>query len=286
MRKIHKYQIAELLLGIEAEDKYLHPELADFEISSSEEPQIWIHLIKDVPAGTDHGTLLIQSELIYIYENTDSYHIIYQSPLSSVYGCLLKKDSKQATVYIKDEVLNHGIEIMYSIRDTFFFYMQQYQRIAIHSASILYHDHVWLFSAPSGTGKSTHVNLWRKAGFSFRDFNGDVAVCYLSPEGLPLAAGLPWCGTSNIYQNEISPLGGVIFLRQGQHNTIQTSAPLEGVIQLTARCLTPSWNHDMMSKNLQICQAMAGKIVLGNLCCTPDITAAQMSQKFIDENIL
>ena len=54
MKKIHKYQIAELLLGIEAEDKYLHPELADFEISSSEEPQIWIHLIKDVPAGTDH----------------------------------------------------------------------------------------------------------------------------------------------------------------------------------------------------------------------------------------
>lgn len=286
MEKIHKYQIAELLLGIEAEDNFLHPELADFEISSTEEPQIWIHLMKDVPSETDHGTLLIQSDLIYIYENTDSYHVIYQSPSSSVYGYLLEKGKNQATVYINEETLNNGTEIMYSIRDAFFFYMQQYQRIAIHSASILYHDRVWLFSASSGTGKSTHVNQWRKAGFSFRDFNGDVAVCYLSSEGIPLAASLPWCGTSQIYHNEIAPLGGVIFLKQGQHNTIQTAAPPEGVIQLTARCLTPSWNHNMMLKNLEICQALAGKIVLGNLCCTPDITAAQVSQKFIDQNIL
>ena len=281
----HKYQIAELLLGIETEDKYLHPELADFEVSSTEEPQIWIHIVKDMLPAADYGALKIQSELLYIYEAADCYHVIYQRQLCSVYGYTLSKDKKEATIYVKDETQNDGIEIMYSIRDVFFFYMQQYQRIAVHSASILYRDRVWLFSAPSGTGKSTHVSLWKEAGFPIEDFNGDVAVCYLSQEGIALVAGLPWCGTSKIYRNTIAPLGGILFLSQAQHNSIQSPTPLEGVIQLTARCLTPSWNQSMMTRNLEISKALAEKAVLGKLSCTPEIAAAQTAKDFIDHHI-
>lgn len=196
--RIHTYQIADLLLGLEADEKYLHTELQAFETIDSTEPQILIRLI---PSGSPlqySGSLLIHSELLDIYDNNTCYYIIYRQEASSVFGYILKKDTREAIVYIKAAAPATGTEIMYSIRDSFFFYMQQYQRVAIHSASILYQGYAWLFAAPSGTGKSTHVQLWKEAGYPSEDLNGDVAVCYLSPEGIPLAAGLPWCGTSGI----------------------------------------------------------------------------------------
>ena len=33
---------------------------------------------------------------------------------------------------------------------------------ALHSASLLYLEKAWLFSGPSGMGKSTHTALWKK----------------------------------------------------------------------------------------------------------------------------
>lgn len=64
--RIHTYQIADLLLGIEADEKYLHTELQAFETIDSTEPQILIRLI---PSGSPlqySGSLLIHSELLDI----------------------------------------------------------------------------------------------------------------------------------------------------------------------------------------------------------------------------
>ena len=283
--RIHTYQIADLLLGIEADEKYLHTELQAFETIDSTEPQILIRLI---PSGSPlqySGSLLIHSELLDIYDNNTCYYIIYRQEASSVFGYILKKDTREAIVYIKAAAPATGTEIMYSIRDSFFFYMQQYQRVAIHSASILYQGYAWLFAAPSGTGKSTHVQLWKEAGYPSEDLNGDVAVCYLSPEGIPLAAGLPWCCTSGIYRNKTMPLGGVIFLNQSSSDKVIPVPAARGILLLTARCLTPAWNQAMMTRNLHICQALSGHILLCRLDCTIQPAAAALMKAYIDEHI-
>ena len=54
-------------------------------------------------------------------------------------------------------------------------------RLAIHSAAIIYDDKAYLFSAPSGTGKSTHANLW-KDEYDCEILNGDVAIAQIIVE--------------------------------------------------------------------------------------------------------
>ena len=154
----------------------------------------------------------------------------------------------------------------------------------IHSASIIYENKVWLFSAPSGIGKSTHVELWKDNAYLVEDFNGDMAVCYIDAQGQAVAAGVPWCGTSEIQHNLIMPLGGILFLKRGTENKAKRIGMFESVMQMTARCLTPCWNRECMEKNITIAEMLAESICVGELICTLDKEAAYIAKEFIDDN--
>ena len=56
-----------------------------------------------------------------------------------------------------------------------------------------------LFSAPSGTGKSTQAELWRRYR-NAQIINGDKAIVYLASEGVSVSS-LPLCGSSGICRN-------------------------------------------------------------------------------------
>ena len=81
------------------------------------------------------------------------------------------------------------------------------------------------------------------------------------------------------------PLGGVIFLNQSSSDKVIPVPAARGILLLTARCLTPAWNQAMMTRNLHICQALSGHILLCRLDCTIQPTAAALMKAYIDEHI-
>ena len=67
-------------------------------------------------------------------------------------------------------------------------------RLAIHYSSIIYDDKAYLFAAPSGTGKSTHANLW-KDEYECEILNGDVSIAQTVIEDKDksiIIHGCPW----------------------------------------------------------------------------------------------
>ena len=60
-----------------------------------------------------------------------------------------------------------------AIRPVFLFLAQKKGMFVLHSASLLYLEKAWLFSGPSGMGKSTHTALWKKL-FDTPFLNGDL----------------------------------------------------------------------------------------------------------------
>lgn len=90
-----------------------------------------------------------------------------------------------------------------------------------HSLAFLWRDRAWLFTAPSGTGKSTQYFLWkRQFGSELRVINGDkpfLSVRGEKPEILPS----PWKGKEKIANNIRAELGGIILLRQSRENRIR-----------------------------------------------------------------
>lgn len=87
--------------------------------------------------------------------------------------------------------------------------------LLIHGAAIAYDGSAYLFSAPSGTGKTTHVRLWREhLGSAATVVNGDKPLVRVldrtdAPLAVPLVYGTPWCGKEGWQQNVSVPLRGI-----------------------------------------------------------------------------
>lgn len=102
-----------------------------------------------------------------------------------------------------------------------------YQRILMHGASISYHNEAYLFTAPSGTGKSTHIRLWKKyLGNEVKIVNGDKPFISLENDN-PIIYGTPWAGKERWQRNCSESLKGICFLQRGTTNSIRRMSPEE-----------------------------------------------------------
>lgn len=98
--------------------------------------------------------------------------------------------------------------------------LPSHNRILMHGASISYGEHAYLFTAPSGTGKSTHIRLWKRfLGDDVKIVNGDKP--FISLENEPIIFGSPWAGKENWHRNCSMPLKGICFVQRGTQNSIQ-----------------------------------------------------------------
>ena len=93
--------------------------------------------------------------------------------------------------------------------------------LLVHGSAISMDGEVYLFTAPSGTGKSTHTRLWRE---SFGDrtmmINDDKPMLKISPAGVE-AYGSPWRGKHRLGGNAHGPLKAIIDLTRDTENHIE-----------------------------------------------------------------
>lgn len=104
------------------------------------------------------------------------------------------------------------------------FYMKllKHQGFMIHASAVEKEGKAYLFSAPSGTGKSTHAQLWRQTfkGEPIRIINDDKpAVCLQN--GVFYACGTPFSGKTDKNENRKAPIQGLCMLHRGKTNKIQ-----------------------------------------------------------------
>lgn len=86
----------------------------------------------------------------------------------------------------------------------------------LHASYIIHDGRAILFTAPSGTGKSTQAAFWQEQRGA-EIINGD-RVLITRRNGQFLANGIYASGTSGISRNVTSPIGAVVLLEQGKEN--------------------------------------------------------------------
>lgn len=113
----------------------------------------------------------------------------------------------------------------------------------MHGAVVEHAGRAYLFTAPSGTGKSTHVRLWRSfLGDAVRIINGDKPLVSVALSGASpvVAYGTPWAGKEGWQRNASAPLAGVCFLSQAERCSIARISPVEAFDAVMRQVYLPS----------------------------------------------
>ena len=140
--------------------------------------------------------------------------------------------------------------------------------LLLHGSTVAVDGKAYLFTAPCGTGKSTHTRLWQEAfGQRAVMVNDDKAFLQLRPEGV-WAYGSPWTGKHGIGTNISVPLVGICFLQRGAENIIQKASPEKWLPELIHQCFLPDGYDTALVGQL------AERIPLWEMFCTKDPQAA------------
>lgn len=150
----------------------------------------------------------------------------------------------------------------------------QNHRILLHSSFIKYDNKAILFSAPSGTGKSTQAELW-KTHKQADILNGDRAAIGMN-YGEWTAWGIPYAGTSGIYKNEKAPIGAIVVLKQAKENRVQRLRGIEAFRFLYPEISVHHWNPAYVEKVSDLLQKLLADIPVYLLECLPDEGAVEL----------
>ncbi len=119
----------------------------------------------------------------------------------------------------------------YSIAGTqFYTQLLDHDGMMLHSSSIMMDGNAYLFSARSGTGKSTHTSLWQKVYGEDRaqNFNDDKPAIRII-DSKAYACGTPFSGKSDINLNVIVPLKAICFIERSETNYIKKIPPFKAI---------------------------------------------------------
>lgn len=145
-----------------------------------------------------------------------------------------------------------------------------YERFLIHGAAITYKNDAYLFCAPSGTGKSTHISLWKKnLGKDVDIVNGDKPFLSLEQEKDKLSVyvhGSPWGGKELWQKNRSAPLRAVCFLSQNSKNQISRLSPEQSITALIKQLYIPR-NTQSAEKTLEFADRLLKFIPFYHLRC-------------------
>ena len=117
----------------------------------------------------------------------------------------------------------------------------------LHASCVEYEGKAYLFSARSGTGKSTHTHLWLKYMPGSRIINDDKPAIRCI-DGVYYAYGTPWSGKTDESVNTGVPIAGIAFLSRGENNINRISGikALKLFMEQTVRPRDKNLMEDML----------------------------------------
>ena len=152
----------------------------------------------------------------------------------------------------------------------------EYGVFLCHGSVVEVDGESYLFTAPSGTGKTTHTNLWLE---HFGDravvINGDKPLMKIEDDKV-YVFGTPWDGKEHMSVNKKSPLKAICFLERAEENKIERIEPKEASIMLLKQIYRP---RDMagMNATMDFVEKLLEIVPMYNLECNVSKDAAEVA---------
>lgn len=182
----------------------------------------------------------------------------------------------------KEEKNSSDKELPFGYLESLAFYRQFCEKavekniLLFHSSVVAVDGEAYIFTAPSGTGKSTHTALWRKVfGHRAVMINDDKPLLKIEQDAV-WVYGTPWDGKHRISTNTKARVRAVCILQRGEENEIHRENFYEAYPFILKQTYLP--NEEMgMKKTLELVNQFMGRVPVYTMKCTISEEAARMA---------
>ena len=150
----------------------------------------------------------------------------------------------------------------------------EYNVLLMHGSALCMDGEAYVFTAPSGTGKSTYARLWREVfGERVWMINDDKPFLKVSDDGV-IVYGSPWAGKHRLHSNACAPLKAIVLLERDGNNHITPIPKAEAFPVILKQCYRSSTPAKMTSI-IQLEKNILNKVELYRLGCNIEPEAAK-----------
>ena len=154
--------------------------------------------------------------------------------------------------------------------------------LLMHGSALCMDGEAFLFTAPSGTGKSTHSALWRKVyGDRVWMINDDKPFLRLDGETVTVF-GSPWDGKHHLSRNASAPLRGIALLTRSGTNRIEPLPASAGFEILMRQSYAPPEKPES-AKAIALKARISQAVRFYRLYCTMEPEAAEAAHDGMTE---
>lgn len=164
----------------------------------------------------------------------------------------------------------------------FYNYLINNNGLLLHSSCVVYNGYAYLFSAPSGTGKSTHTSLWVKHFKDAKILNDDKPALSIENNKL-YAYGTPFSGKTNLNLNEKFPVKAIVFIEQSNINEATKMNSSVAIYNIMSQTIRPS-DEKEMNNLLSMIDTIVNTIKIYKLKCNISIDAVETIYQKINED--
>lgn len=214
---------------------------------------------------------------VNIYETTEGILYDILSPYSTIVNARLHIVGRSAQIWIDDQSrFSHAlVGFNNAMILSYITYTMPLNTLLIHASAIVKDKKAHLFIGKSGTGKSTHSQMWRASFPDAELLNDDHPVVRCHPNGEVIAYGSPWSGKTACYLNRSAPLRAIIRICRADHNRLIRLETLRSYASVMTSCTAAQWSEDLAAAKVASLESVIRSVGCYNMECLPNPDAAK-----------
>ena len=223
---------------------------------------------------------------IYPYtENLCKNYIYNGNGKADIEFTVSKEDIEREKEYSKPEVFPNEYLESLALYRKFLTFAFDHDTIILHSSSLAVDGNAYIFTAPSGTGKSTHARLWRETfGDRVVMINDDKPVIRKIGDEF-FVYGTPWNGKHHLDSNVKAKIKAICNLKRGEVNSLKEISAREMLFVLINQTLRPE-TEGQVEKLFTLLDKLLGSVSLYEMHCNISKQAAILAYETMSGNKL
>ena len=164
--------------------------------------------------------------------------------------------------------------------------MVRHGMIVFHSSAICVDGEAFLFTARSGTGKSTHARLWREVlpglGHQVTMVNDDKPFLKFTDAGV-LVCGSPWEGKHHLGGNMQVPVRAIGLICRDERNYVKPIEVQDTWLTMMCQAHIPRGDGERVKACLAMLDRLSREVPMYEIHCTMEPEAAVVAYQGLRE---